>query len=116
MENVYIKIYKGSRGFIEDVEVVESYLDFEDFCNDLYYSEVDKMRKECSNDEELEDLESMLEEFGYVSRIGNYYYYEVCFSEEDSYEVYKVDVNVDSWQVIIKIIMKQFENVYFNYS
>ena len=116
MENVYIKIYKGSRGFIEDVEVVESYLDFEDFCNDLYYSEVDKMRKECSNNEELEDLESMLEEFGYVSRIGNYYYYEVCFSEEDSYEVYKVDVNVDSWQVIIKIIMKQFENIYFNYS
>ena len=90
--NKYIIIDKGSRGFVEDVEVVESSLSIVEISNELFYKKTKEMRGNCSDKEELEDLEIMLEEFGYVIKVDDYY--EVCISEEEYFEVYKVDINI----------------------
>jgi len=87
--NKYVLIEKGSRGFIEGVEVVDSKLEYEDFCNKLYEDKVNSMKKGLDK-EELEELNEYLLEFGGV---GDVYdgYIEVGFSEEEWIEVFKVE-------------------------
>ena len=49
MENVYVKLYRGSIDFFEDeeMEVVESDVDFEEFCSNICYVNIDEVRGKC---------------------------------------------------------------------
>ena len=86
--NKYLLVERGSRGYIERVDIVDSKLEYENFCNKLYEDKVNSM-KEGLNKEELKELNEYLMEFGGV---GDFYngYIEVGFSEEEYIEVYRV--------------------------
>jgi hypothetical protein len=87
--NKFLVVERGSRGFIEDVEIKESNLSIEDFCNKLYSDKLEELKEE-GVVEDGEDLEEYLGEFGGVSNEGDFW--EVGWSEEDWYEVYKICV------------------------
>ena len=88
--NKYVLIERGSRGFIEGVEVVDSKLEYEEFCDKLYEDKINSMKKGIEDEEELRELEEYLGEF---SGVGEVYdgYIEVGFSEEEWIEVYKIE-------------------------
>jgi hypothetical protein len=88
--NKYILVLNGSRGMIENVEVRESELNIEDFCNELYKKVLNEVYKNVDEDEK-ESVDKYVEEFGLVSdmRDGSW---EVGVSDEEWYSVWKVDL------------------------
>jgi len=87
----YIKIFRGSRGEFENVEVVKSELNVKEFCDELYRELVEKLMKEVEGVEDIEELKEYLGEFGGVSE-GMYDdgMWEVGVSEEEWIEVYEI--------------------------
>jgi hypothetical protein len=86
----YIKIFRGSRGEVENVEVVESELDVREFCKELYSSLVKKLMEEVEGVESVEEMNEYLGEFGGVSEESYDGMWEVGISEEEFVEVYEV--------------------------
>jgi len=84
----YIIIEKGSRGEVEDVEVVSSELSIREFCDELYKKVVKKLMEEVEGVESEEEMNEYLGEFGGVSKEDGYW--EVVWSEENWYEVYEI--------------------------
>jgi hypothetical protein len=86
--NKYILVLNGSRGMIEDVEVRESELNIEDFCNELYKEVLSEVYENVDEDEK-ESVDEYVGEFGLVSNMGDGSW-EVGVSDEEWYSVYEI--------------------------
>jgi ethanolamine utilization protein EutQ (cupin superfamily) len=84
----YIKVFKGCRGEVENVEVVSSELSVREFCDELYKELVEKLMEEVEGVESEEEINEYLGEFGGVSEYDGMW--EVGVSEEEWIEVYEV--------------------------
>ena len=88
MENKFLVIKYESRGDIEDPNLLDSNLDVKEFCEQLLLQTYKDLTKNLSQ-QDREDFDEYWEEWSCVSKI-NEYSYEVCISEEESFEVYKL--------------------------
>jgi len=86
--NKYILVLNGSRGMIEDVEVRESELNIEGFCNELYKEVLGEVYKNVDEDEK-KSVDEYVGEFGLVSNMGDGSW-EVGVSDEEWYSVYEI--------------------------
>lgn len=68
-------------GEVEETNFFESDLEIKQFCEELYNKKVEEFKKS----PDWEDIESMLEEIGYVEKVGRRW--EVSYGEEECYLV-----------------------------
>jgi hypothetical protein len=71
-------------GEVEETNFFESDLEIKQFCEELYNKKVEELKR-FADEEDLEDIESMLEEIGYVEKVGRRW--EVSYGEEECYLV-----------------------------
>ncbi len=86
----YIKIFRGSRGEIDNVEVVKSELNIREFCEKLYKEFIEKLMESIDEVEDIEEMNEYLGEFGGVSDESYDGMWEVGVSEEEWIEVYEI--------------------------
>jgi hypothetical protein len=87
-ENVYRVEKIGSRGAVEDEDIIDSDLNIEQFCKQLLK---DKMEEELSQITDPKQRAEMLADFKEWMNVGEYGdHWEVTYSEESGYKVYQM--------------------------
>jgi hypothetical protein len=86
--NKFLKVNIESRGEVEEMEVVESELSIEKFCEELYSEMVKECIDSCIDEEEVKSMKEYLDEFGLCEFFVDCW--EVSVSEEGGYRVYEL--------------------------
>lgn len=81
----YLVIYVGSRGILEGKEILESSLNFTEFCEDLLSKKIKELNIE--DEDYIEEWCGVSDEM--VDDKGNVYR-EVNWCEEEGYDVYEL--------------------------
>ena len=68
-------------GEVEETNFFDSDLEIKQFCEELYNKKIEEFKKS----PDWEDIEGMLEEVGYVEKVGRRW--EVSYGEEECYLV-----------------------------
>ena len=99
----FVKVFVGSRGIIDEVELVE--IEYNDIL-DRSLKIFEEMVEECDDDEDREEMEEYVEEFCNVDVDREKGVVLVCLNEEEC----EYWIDCDMYEIDCKKLVELFEN------